>query len=161
MSWAGRGQDSGGFGKVDHDGEQGCEAACVLGVSVTSLAVDVRVRGASCRVHEVLTHPTPDLAPVGASGRRYRAFWPSLALLLGQHSVIHVQCLCQLANGSETRVNLVVLDTNQTAQGYTGTLSEFRLRQQTILPQPPEIPADLHDLYCRQLSPQFLNCGCS
>jgi hypothetical protein len=46
----------GGFGEGAHGGEQECEAACVVEVSVTSLAVDVAVRGASCRIHEVLPH---------------------------------------------------------------------------------------------------------
>jgi hypothetical protein len=42
----GQGVDGeGGFGEGAHGGQQECEAACVVEVSVTSLAVDVAVRG--------------------------------------------------------------------------------------------------------------------
>jgi hypothetical protein len=92
----------------------------------------------------------------GAVLRRALTRRPLWLDVFSQLSVIHVQSLCQLADGGEARVNLVVLDTNQAAQGYSGTLSEFGLRQQPILSQPPEIFADLHDLNCRHLSPHFL-----
>jgi DNA adenine methylase len=55
--------------------------------------------------------------------------------------VINVQRSCELADGREARVNLIVLDADKAAQGYTGALRELGLRQQPILPQPRQVSA--------------------
>lgn len=68
---------------------------------------------------------------------------------------MHVESACQLTYAAETGIYLVVLYADQAAEGYSGSLSKFGLRQQTILPQPLQVPTYFHDLNCRHLSPYF------
>ncbi len=68
---------------------------------------------------------------------------------------MRVESACQLSNAAETGIYLIVLYTDQAAKGYSGSLSKFGLRQETILPQPLQVPTYLHDLNCRHSSPHF------
>jgi hypothetical protein len=42
---------------------------------------------------------------------------------------MHIESTRQLLDGAESRIYLIVLDTNQAAQGHASTLGELRLCQ--------------------------------